>query len=902
MNPATVMHFPGAFLSRSTQRAFPIYADLSPEAPFCVQGILLSLPADHPLPTDALKVRLYGSTDGISWMRAATDTVSCADPGALSRQFPEADRDSVLRPGFAPVLYCALRSALPFRRIRLMIADYPADVPESFPDCLMISAIGTPLPDADCAISRPEQASDPLSALPDWTGTEFGRPIAPADTEEELGRMVSRLLGEAYRSWFRFFLRGELSVSGKDRFRILSENGRVLIEGSSGVAMAAGLNYYLKTFCNVHISQQDSQTAMPRQVVLPPLPVERTACDAIRYAYNYCTLSYTMPFWNRAEWQRELDWLALNGVNLVLDFTGIEAVWVLFLRELGCSDAQIRDWLVSPCHTAWQQMQNIESFGGPLDFCFIADRVRLARENQYQMRLLGMQPVRQGYAGMLPHFCAALLPDLTLFPQGEWNGLARPDMADVSSPAFARLARIFYACQEKIFGDFSHYYAADPYHEGGKRPEALTDGKAAHCIHAAMLEADPAAVWMVQAWQNNPSSAFLAGFDADRRSRHLLILDLSSTDNPGFVKNDFQGTPWIYCMLDMYGGRLSTHGEADVLAAGIPAARKAHPLMRGIGFTAEATRQNPVLFELLFEMAWREDPPSLSRWIRQYAKRRYGFESAALGRAWDILLSTAYRNPGYSHHGGYSQIFCYRPRLSMEYGEVYNELNSATVKKPYYDPKEFYQAVQLFIDCFQEARHSACYLYDLQDLLRQTLNLLGTERAFRALSCYRERDCKGFERESAAFLRLLSACDALMYAREDTRLSDWTGKALREGKRYDDFSADLFCMDAKALITVWAYRDTAAKLSDYAYRQYGGLLSRYYQKRWELWFSRLWKALADGEEAQEISDEEWFALAWDFVLEPEEADENTLSPDRAGLFEQAMETVVNEVSALRGIL
>ena len=43
----------------------------------------------------------------------------------------------------------------------------------------------------------------------------------------------------------------------------------------------------------------------------------------VRYAYNYCTHSYSMPFLGgEEEWRNELDWLALNGVNLVLDKTG----------------------------------------------------------------------------------------------------------------------------------------------------------------------------------------------------------------------------------------------------------------------------------------------------------------------------------------------------------------------------------------------------------------------------------------------------------------------------------------------------------------------------------------------------------------------------------------------------
>ena len=57
----------------------------------------------------------------------------------------------------------------------------------------------------------------------------------------------------------------------------------------------------------------------------------------VRYSYNYCTLSYSMAFWGEQEWRDELDWLALNGVNVVLDATAQEEVWRRFLGELGYS-------------------------------------------------------------------------------------------------------------------------------------------------------------------------------------------------------------------------------------------------------------------------------------------------------------------------------------------------------------------------------------------------------------------------------------------------------------------------------------------------------------------------------------------------------------------------------------
>ena len=40
-------------------------------------------------------------------------------------------------------------------------------------------------------------------------------------------------------------------------------------------------------------------------------------------AYNYCTLSYTMADWGKAEWTPELDRLEQNGFNVALVTAGL---------------------------------------------------------------------------------------------------------------------------------------------------------------------------------------------------------------------------------------------------------------------------------------------------------------------------------------------------------------------------------------------------------------------------------------------------------------------------------------------------------------------------------------------------------------------------------------------------
>ncbi len=828
--------------------SFPYYADLDLGAVYRLQRMEIS-----GIEAREYAVRWYGSRDGLNFSRI---------PYTSGEEVPDT-RTSVFRPAEDTVC----------RVLRVQIPDSPW-YPQEWATRIRIEAEETGEPF--------EEAADPLETVLTWKESGMDYPPTAAETEAYLAGLAERVIGKEHARQFAFRL---ITEDGNDRYRVCTGDSgsapRILIEGTSGVAMAAGLYRYLRELCHAHISEQEKQVSLPTELPVPEGEMTGTAQDRIRYANNYCTLSYTMPFWDEEDWQRELDWWALSGVNVILDFTGIEAVWILFLRKMGCSDRDIGDWITGPCYTAWQQMQNIQGIGGPVHRGFLADRVRLARINQRKMRILGISPVRQGYAGMLPDFCRKAKPELSLFSQGTWCGISRPSMLDPSSAAFYGIADLFYQCQDAVFGTWSPFYAVDPYHEGGSRPQKLTDGEMGRRVMRAMLRHDPRAIWVLQAWRDNPSRGLLAGLTPEERREHLMILDLSSTDNYLGGEDEFMGTPWVYCMLDMYGGRVSTHGEADVLAR-IPERRRECQYMAGIGSAAEATHHNPVVFELLYETAWHQNPIDAESWIRDYARRRYGGTTPETERAWSILLKTAYHDPECSHHGGYTQMFTYRPRLTMHPAPILNELNSEIIKLPYYAPREFYGAVEALAAAWEPFREKPCFLYDLQDLLRQALNLAGTRLALAALQAYRDRDPEAFGQRSEAFLQLLEACDALMRTRKDTLLAAWSGRAAEAGKQYDDFTEDLFAMNARALITTWGYRDTYRSLADYAYRQYGGLLEAFYSSRWRLWFARLREALEEGREAVDISMEEWFRHDWAFVMNGTEGEkeQKTEKPEK----------------------
>lgn len=103
---------------------------------------------------------------------------------------------------------------------------------------------------------------------------------------------------------------------------------------------------------------------MPDKLPLPKETIRKKASVADRYYLNYCTFSYSMPFWDEERWMKEIDWMALHGINMPLMMTGIETVWRNLLKKLGYDDEEIGRFISGPAFLAWWQMNNLEGWGG----------------------------------------------------------------------------------------------------------------------------------------------------------------------------------------------------------------------------------------------------------------------------------------------------------------------------------------------------------------------------------------------------------------------------------------------------------------------------------------------------------------------------------------------------------
>ena len=723
----------------------------------------------------------------------------------------------------------------------------------------------------------------PVQALPPIDVADFADSayadltVTQEDTYAEVNGIIERRLGEQYKSWFTLELAP--SASGYDYFELSTQGGKVLVKGNDGVSLATGINHYLKYYCNVHLSQVGDQAVMPASAPVIEGIVHKETKAKVRYSYNYCTLSYSMAFWGEEEWRNELDWLALNGVNVVLDATAQEEVWRRFLGELGYTHQETKDYIAGPAYYAWAYMANLSGFGGPVHDSWFEERTELARKNQQIMRALGMQPVLQGYSGMVPTDITAkatgayALTSSDIIAQGNWCSFQRPAMLRTTSAAFDKYAQLFYACQKEVYGETSDFYATDPFHEGGN-----TGGMNARDISrevlTAMLAADADGVWIIQAWQGNPTTALLNGLDdVQNGAQHALVLDLYAEKTPHNQETggsygdtrEFDETPWLYCMLNNFGGRLGLHGHLDNMAAKIPEAFNNGKHIAGIGITPEASVNNPVLYDFLFETIWQDDatenlqPIDLDTWLDSYAQRRYGAASESANAAWDILKETVYKSSlNNLGQGAPESVVNARPALNINAASTWG---NAVVS---YDKVQLEEAAKLLLEDYDILKQSEGYLYDVANVLQQVLSNSAQEYQKKMTAAYNSRDLAAFQKYSATFLQIIDCMETVTATSEYFLLGRWVEQAKALGKNADEFTRELYEFNAKALVTTWGSYNQAESggLKDYSNRQWSGLIGDFYKVRWERWITARTNELQGLPYESSIN---WFQWEWEWV-------------------------------------
>jgi alpha-N-acetylglucosaminidase len=289
----------------------------------------------------------------------------------------------------------------------------------------------------------------------------------------------------------------------------------------------------------------------------------------------------------------------------------------------------------------------------------------------------------------------------------------------------------------------------------------------------------------------------------------------------------FCGKPWVWCNIQNFGNTVRLGGALDKIAGDLPLARR-HPesgQLAGLGFVNEGLGYNPVVFDLLFQIAWRDEPVDLDTWIAEYAHQRYGSANDQAASAWRGLLATVYGAPS-----GSRSIIDRVPTVKR--GQSVVPYNNARLA----------EAWGALLQASDQLGNVDTYRYDLVNVNRQLLSNYATVLHHELVQAWESQDLDALEKASESFLQLIRDLDQLLATRREFLL----GRCLEDAKRWGTKPSEeaQFEWNARRVLTLWG---EGPMIDDYARKDWSGMLDGYYGKRWSLYLAQLARSLRENE-------------------------------------------------------
>ncbi len=612
-------------------------------------------------------------------------------------------------------------------------------------------------------------------------------------------------------------------AGGNDVFEISTSNGKLTIKANSVPAAGMGLNYYLKNYCNRHFAYNGSNLAPIAKLPAIPVPVQKESPFQYRYFLNYCTHNYSSAFWGWEEWEKELDWMVLNGINLSLAITGTEEVWYNTLLKLNYTSEEALRFLAGPAFNAWLLMGNLEAWGSPVTMNMVKERTSTQKNILKRMKELGNEPVYQAFFGLVPSTLKEKYPNAGIVDQGVWEGgFVRPAFLQPLDPFFDQVADIYYKEVKKLYGEFK-FMGGEPFHEGGNR-EGINVSEATKKVQVTMQKYNPGATWILQAWQVNPTDEFLKNLSM----KNTLVLDLRGENMSVWEeRKGFNGFPWVWCIVSNFGEKNGLYGMMERISSE-PFRALYSPYgknMQGIGAMPEGRLNNPVLFDMLYAIAWEKNAPDMKQWVKKYATYRYGKPSDEMANVWKILLSTAYKSEGVMQQGPCESLFNARPDTAIKHVSSWGKADL------YYDYKEFKKIIPYLLKATNSFASVDAFQYDLVDFTRQIIANEGREAYFQMDAALKAKDAKEFDLWSGRFLELMKDQELLLSTHKDFMLGTWINQAHKMAS--NESEKKILEWNARTQITYWGPDNPKTTLHEYANKEWSGILKDLYMPRWE---------------------------------------------------------------------
>ncbi|HOU10716.1 MAG TPA: alpha-N-acetylglucosaminidase TIM-barrel domain-containing protein [Clostridiales bacterium] len=609
-------------------------------------------------------------------------------------------------------------------------------------------------------------------------------------------------------------------ADGLETYEIEALNGKIVLRGDSALTLAMAYGRYLKDCCGISFSLCGNRGQTVEQAPLPREKTVEVIKQKYRFFLDYPAYGNGACWWDWERWEREIDVMAVHGVNLPLSIVGSEAVLFYTLKDLGYSAQGAMSFLSGPAYFPRQLEGGFDSFLPLTDEKYIEARLSLGKKILARQQQLGMTPVMQGFTGQVPKTIIRLFPKSRIRHIPSQNGFPPTYHIDPSDPQFQKLGGKLLQKQLTLLGA-SHYYMTAPFRSG------VTPGKNEH-YRAAFAKAlmrvyttfDAQSVWVL------PSDCADEGTLKAVENGRLLVVGLDRDIRPEEGKAPYGGHAFVVSTLCSREGRTALAGDIARLCANeYEQVKNGCPNAAGTGLCPGSTQVNPVLTDIALEMLTKSGSIEPRDMFRRTALLRWGSREDCLVEALELLAETCY-GKGIDEETG--SVVCARP------GTVLSGTAPGESMAPAYDNAKLALAAERLLAA-KDASTDA-YAFDACDVARQALSNLAMRYYKGAMEGYFDKDVRRFEICSNGMLRLIEDLESLVMTRPEWSLL----RALKEAgaNALKDTDKQNFEINLLTQITLWGPNKDPV-LYDNAWREWGGVVESFYGPRWRGLFETL---------------------------------------------------------------
>lgn len=603
------------------------------------------------------------------------------------------------------------------------------------------------------------------------------------------------------------------SDNGFDTYQVFDEDKKIVICGNNKIAMAMGYYKYLHDCCNVMLVSGDYDISYIKSAPLPEKKITCTVRQKIRMAMTSQRFAAEADGWGFDRWEKEIDFMAMNGINTPLALTGSDSVLFKMLTGMRIKPETVASFISGSCYWYRQLAGNLFGFL-PINYADYFDKkIAVGKRVTEREKELDMMPVHQGILLTAPFSFRKHYPKSDFIKLPQWNGFPPAMTISADDYGYFRIFnKMFLEKQKELLGE-THNYIFDPLTDvdtSGYNSFIETVGDD---FRELLDEIDSEGIWFVRS-DSLP--------EIKCKIEKTVIIDENGTDydkRGGFAGNDF-----VLGFRGNLNGRTVLCGDMESLCENpFLAAKEKYENAVGTGLFFDSDDENPYFYSLAARMITSDKRADLKHFMHDYSKCRYGTEGYG-----DDLYKLAKLCYGKGSNLNQASALCARPCTKINHTAPFD-----TFERPY-DNKDLLAFVKETLA--NDAKKNDKYRRDMAGVLRQVLSNTLRPLHIQATGCFMNKMISEYEKTSNAFLEICEDIDRLLRTVPENNLY----YHLESARQLGDTKELRQNLEINFLMYHTIYGPVKnSKLFDTNWREWGGMVGHFYANRWYKYFRML---------------------------------------------------------------